>query len=90
VLAAHHSIPSIMPNPDFAKAGGLMGYGASLDEANRHSGIYVGRILKGEKVGDLPVVQPAKFEFAINLKTARTIRVAIPNTLLAIADVVIE
>src|SRR5262249_25942115 len=68
VLAAHHGIPSIMANRDFAEVGGLLAYGANPNDAHRQNGIYVGRILKGEKAGDLPVVQPTKFELVINLK----------------------
>ena len=84
-----YALPIIASNPGYTVAGGLASYGAG-NEGIRQAGVYVGRILKGEKPGDLPVIQPTKFDLVINVKTAKALGIAIPESLLVRADEVIE
>jgi ABC-type uncharacterized transport system substrate-binding protein len=89
-LAARHKLPAMYYRREFAEAGGLASYGASVTDAYRQAGVYVARVLKGEKPGELPVMQAAKFEFVLNLKTARALGIDVPMAFSAAADEIIE
>jgi ABC-type uncharacterized transport system substrate-binding protein len=89
-LAARHAIPAIYPLREFAIAGGLMSYGTDFAGSYRQAGIYTGRVVRGEKPADLPVQRSIKFEFVINFKTAKTLGLAVPNSMQLLADEVIE
>lgn len=89
-LAARHAVPTVYPFREFAAAGGLLSYGASVPDLYRQIGVYTGKILQGAKPADMPVLEPTKFELVINFKTAKALNLVIPSGVVAIADEVIE
>ena len=89
-LAAEHRLPTMTANPTFPARGGLISYGADIRDLNRQAGVYLARILRGEKPADLPVMQPTNFALRVNLKTAKALGLSIPESFLLLADEVIE
>jgi putative tryptophan/tyrosine transport system substrate-binding protein len=89
-LAARHAVPTFYPLSDYVRAGGLISYGANLSESWRQAGVYVGKLIKGTKVGELPIIQPTKFELVVNIKTAKGLGLDVPVHLQQLADEVIE